>query len=455
MDIGLSRITVDTPHRRLDVAVPDRAPVAELLPELLRLAGAPVPSAEPRGWVLRRAAGEELVPSRALRDQGVRDGEVLYLVPVGLRWPEPGYDDPAAALAAAARGPVWNAGATRAVALATAAVLLTGGLAVVLARPDAVGAAAPAAVAAGLLAAAAWAARSGRDGRAGVLFGWAAMPYASAAAAAWSPANPVVAGTGALLVAALAGWVATARPVPVRAPGKGSPPVSSCDGRAGYAAGATVAVLGGPAALAAGAWGAAGAAAVLACVLVCGFAALPLAVLRLAGLPPPPVADAALPGHAGRLPGADRVARADQMLAGALAAWCVLAVGCAVALVNRGGTAGLALAGLTATALLLRARHFAAVRHRLVMVVGGTATAVVAAVGLVAALPPGALAAVVAVAAGAALAVVGAGAIEDGPLTTRLAAAADQVAVVGAVPLAAGVLGLYGRAAELMAAVGG
>src|SRR5690606_6011995 len=210
VDIGLSRITVDTPHRRLDVAVPDRAPVAELLPELLRLAGAPAPSAEPRGWVLRRTGGEQLVPSRALRDQGVRDGEVLYLVPVGLRWPEPGYDDPAVALAAAAaRGPVWNATATRAVALATAAVLLAAGLAVALARPDAVGPAVPAAVAAGLLAAAAWAARSGRDGHAGVLFGWAAMPYASAAAAAWSPANPVVAGTGALLVAALAGWGAT------------------------------------------------------------------------------------------------------------------------------------------------------------------------------------------------------------------------------------------------------
>src|SRR5690606_31266099 len=133
VDIGLSRITVDTPYRRLDVAVPDRAPVAELLPELLRLAGTPAPSAEPRGWVLRRAGGEALAPSRMLRDQGVRDGEVLYLVPVGLRWPEPGYDDPAVALAAAARGPVWTPAGTRATALATAAVLLAGGLAVVLA----------------------------------------------------------------------------------------------------------------------------------------------------------------------------------------------------------------------------------------------------------------------------------------------------------------------------------
>lgn len=454
MDIGLSRITVDTPHRRLDVAVPDRAPVAELLPELLRLAGAPAPSAEPRGWVLRRAVGEELVPSRALRDQGVRDGEVLYLVPVGLRWPEPGYDDPAVALAAAARGPVWNAAATRAVALATAAVLLAGGFAVALAKPGSVGPVVPAAVATGLLAAAAWVARRGGDGRAGVLCGWAAMPYAFAAAAAWAPASPMAAGAGALLLSALAGWAATGRPAPGPAPGD-SLPVAAPDGRAGYVAGATVAVLGGPAALATDAWGAAGAAAVLACVLVCGFAALPLAVVRLAGLPAPPVADAAAMGCAGRLPGTDRVAGADRMLAGVLTGWCVLAVGCAVALVDRGGTAGLALAGLTAAALLLRARHFAAIRHRLVLVVGGTATAVVPAVGLVAGLPPGALAAVVAVAAGAALAVVAAGAAGGGPLATRIAAAADQVAVVCAVPLAAGVLGLYGRAAELMASVGG
>jgi type VII secretion integral membrane protein EccD len=458
VDIGLSRITVDAPHRRLDVAVPDRAPVAELLPELLRLAGAPVPSTEPRGWILRRPGGEALVPSRALRDQGVRDGEVLYLVPVGLRWPDPGYDDPAAALAAAARGPVWSEAATRAVALAAAAVLLSGGLAVVLVRPDAVGPAVPAAVAAVLLAAAARATRSGRDGRAGVLCGWAAMPYAFAAAAAWAPATPVAAGAAALLLSALAGWAATRHPAPgppSPAGGEGPSPAAPPDGRAGYVAGVTVAALGGPAALAADAWDAAGAAAVLACVLVCGFAVLPRAVVRLAGLPAPPVADAVVPADAGRRPGADRAAHADRMLAGALAGWCVLAVGCAVVLVELGGAAGLALAGLTAAALLLRARHFAAVRHRLVLAVGGTVAALVPAVGLVAALPPGVLAAVVGVAAGAALAAVTAGAVGGHPLVPRLAAVADQVAVVGAVPLAAGVLGLYGRAAELMAAVGG
>ena len=75
--------------------------------------------------------------------------------------------------------------------------------------------------------------------------------------------------------------------------------------------------------------------------------------------------------------------------------------------------------------------------------------------GGVPAIACGVLAAVVGVAAGAALAAVTAGAVGGHPLVPRLAAVADQVAVVGAVPLAAGVLGLYGRAAELMAAVGG
>src|SRR5437773_573806 len=37
---GLARVTVNAPRRRLAVALPEQAPVAELLPELLRHAGA-------------------------------------------------------------------------------------------------------------------------------------------------------------------------------------------------------------------------------------------------------------------------------------------------------------------------------------------------------------------------------------------------------------------------------
>src|SRR2546425_907923 len=55
---GLARVTVSAPQRRLDVALPEHAPLAELLPELLRHAGIGLPDAGQAhgGWGLRRGA---------------------------------------------------------------------------------------------------------------------------------------------------------------------------------------------------------------------------------------------------------------------------------------------------------------------------------------------------------------------------------------------------------------
>src|SRR5215470_19780985 len=75
--VGLARVTVATPQRRLDVALPENALVAELLPHLLRHAGDELPDDGERhgGWTLRRATGAELDAARSLAVQGVRDGE--------------------------------------------------------------------------------------------------------------------------------------------------------------------------------------------------------------------------------------------------------------------------------------------------------------------------------------------------------------------------------------------
>ena len=55
--LGLARVTVAAPRRRIDVALPDNALVVELLPHLLRHAGEDLAeSAEQQdGWTLRRA----------------------------------------------------------------------------------------------------------------------------------------------------------------------------------------------------------------------------------------------------------------------------------------------------------------------------------------------------------------------------------------------------------------
>src|SRR5690606_12912703 len=74
------------------------------------------------GWMLRRGDGASLRGDAALSHQGVRDGDVLYLVPRNLTWPEPQYDDVIEEVAATARahGRAWDAGATRAFALVAA-----------------------------------------------------------------------------------------------------------------------------------------------------------------------------------------------------------------------------------------------------------------------------------------------------------------------------------------------
>src|SRR5438477_11585980 len=86
---GLARVTVHTPQRRLDVALPEHLPLAELLPELLRHAGEGLPDAGQAhgGWALRRADGSPLSVGGGLAPQGVREGDVLHLVPARAGWP--------------------------------------------------------------------------------------------------------------------------------------------------------------------------------------------------------------------------------------------------------------------------------------------------------------------------------------------------------------------------------
>ena len=104
--LGLARVTVNTPHRRVDVALPEQIAIAELLPELLQHAGEAFADEGERhgGWVLRRADGTALTGEKSLHQQGVRDGQVLHLVPARAQWPELEYDDVVEAIAEGARG---------------------------------------------------------------------------------------------------------------------------------------------------------------------------------------------------------------------------------------------------------------------------------------------------------------------------------------------------------------
>src|SRR2546423_1247412 len=129
---GLARVTVSAPGRRLDVALPEHAPLAELLPEILRHAGEGLLDAGQAhgGWVLRRPDGRPLSVGVGLAQQGVQDGDVLHLVPARAGWPELEYDDVVDAIAAGARryGRAWDGAATLAAGLVVAGVAGLSGL---------------------------------------------------------------------------------------------------------------------------------------------------------------------------------------------------------------------------------------------------------------------------------------------------------------------------------------
>ena len=80
---------------------------------------------------MRRATGAELEGTRNLAAQGIRDGELLHLVPRNVDWPELAYDDVVEVVAGGARraGRSWGQQATRRCGLAVTTTILLFGLA--------------------------------------------------------------------------------------------------------------------------------------------------------------------------------------------------------------------------------------------------------------------------------------------------------------------------------------
>jgi type VII secretion integral membrane protein EccD len=474
MTTGLTRVTITAAQRRVDVALPEQVPLAELLPEVLRHAGDGLADDGERhgGWLLRRTDGVALQASQALAVQGVRDGELLHLVPARAEWPELEYDDVVEAIADGARrrGTAWSGPATRGATLGGASVLLATGLfAVLRGAPDwRLGAVAALAVAGLLTLAGVVASRAYGDGSAGAGLGAWSMPYAFVGGAvlvstgdpvgvlapiAWLGAPELLVGSVVLLLVAVLGVA-----------GVGA-------GLRAFAAGVTVGLLGALTALLAYFLPAAGAAAILMSVLVCGIGVLPLLAIRFGKLPMPPIT---LPTGAeaaesftvvgGALdPARERpersrvfaaVARTEQLLTGMLVGHGVLAAAASLVLVVEGGVAGRLLTAVSAAALLLRSRLFVSVRQRVPLVAAGLAGIGILAVAWASRGDEIALLAVTAGALLLALVTVTAGSTYSRrpptPYLGRAADLADTLMVVSVVPVACAVLGLYGRARGLI-----
>ncbi|GAA2644033.1 type VII secretion integral membrane protein EccD [Paractinoplanes durhamensis] len=467
MSVGLARVTISAPHRRVDVALPEHVALAELLPEVLRHAGEGLADDGEKhgGWVLRRTDGAALSTSQGLFPQGVRDGEVLHLVPAHNEWPELEYDDVVEAIAEGARrrGSSWTPASTRTATLAGAGVLLLLGLiAVLLAGPAwNAGAIAGLTVAVILALAGVTASRAYGDARAGSALGAYAMPFAFAGAAVlvgstdrvgvvplvpWLGDSELLAGSVALLIVAALGGVGVAASLRL------------------FTAGSVVGLLGALTALVSMITSAAGAAAVLLSVLVCGIGVLPLLSIRFGKMPTPPVtlptgtdASAGFTAAGSSLDAArerpDRatvfaaVTRTEELLAGMLLGHAVLAGFAFLTLATSSSLSARILAGVAAASLLLRSRLFVTLRQRVPLVIGGLIGIFCLGVNLLLSANGTVLITLVAVALALAVVTVAGGATYSrkppSPYLGRAADIVDTLVVVSVIPVACAVVGLY------------
>ncbi|MFG2042835.1 type VII secretion integral membrane protein EccD [Dactylosporangium sp. NPDC048998] len=461
--VGLTRVTVSTPHRRVDVALPDHILVADLLPHLLRHAGVEIADEGEShgGWTLRRTSGGELDADSDLASQSVRDGELLHLAPRRLNWAEPAYDDVVDVIATSARraGRSWSGVATRRYGLAVVGIFLVLGAALLVWAgspwlvPGVVGlGAALLLVLSGILLA-----RLGGDAEAGAVLGGYALLYAALGAALVSapedqPAGrldsaQVVAGSAALIltsVLAMAGVVALAR---IFAAGLGT-------GIAGLLGGLLCLSGTSPAS----------AAAVVLTLAIGLLPAYPLLATTLGKIPTPVLPqrpeeileDAPLPDRASVFAA---VARASEILAGCLLAAATTSVIAALMLLTDGGLGGIVLALVGAGVLVLRGRLFPTAAQRLPLLIGGVAIIAVAGYGWMRHTPPGSgrvllLAVVLALAATVLGGTLRYSTRSPSPYLGRTADVLDTLTIMAMIPLACWVLGVYQTVQGLFSSVG-
>lgn len=81
MGNGLSRVTVISADRRMDLALPDAVPVGELMPQLLELCTDHDDRTQAVTWMLRPLGGTGLGWASTLESARVRDGAILELCP--------------------------------------------------------------------------------------------------------------------------------------------------------------------------------------------------------------------------------------------------------------------------------------------------------------------------------------------------------------------------------------
>jgi type VII secretion integral membrane protein EccD len=436
---------------RIDLALPSDVPLADLLPTLLRYAGdelADDPSARD-GWVLSRLGGVPLDNSHTPAQLDVRDGELLYLRPRADEMPQLVFDDVVDAVATATqeRAGRWGAASTRLFGLTLGVLALLAGVVVVLLAgpPQLPGGLIGLGMAVVLLATAVVLARAVGDSRAGMLVALVATAYAAVGGLLVLAGDRTVGRLAAahVVIAASAVLVATV----IAAVGVGdSAPVFFCLAVATFALLLTagISVLFGASAPAA--------AAIVVTICFGMLPALPMLAYRLAGLPIPSVPrdPEQLKQDTESVDGArvlELAGRADAFLAAALGALAFIGAGGSVLMVQA-GVPGVVLASVLGLLLLSRARWFRRRAQRLPLLSAGLVA--LAATGTVAFAGADITLRLTAVLGGtlvlAALAI-GFGLAGErpkaSPLWGRTLDILEIVLILGLIPLAVWVTGLY------------
>lgn len=369
------RVTICGTHGRVDVALPQDVPLADLLADLLAMTEEQDLSERAHlGWGLSRLGQHPLDPNRSLAELGVRNGELLYLRPASQLQPPPVYDDVVDVVAAASKrwGQAWGAPASRRAGIVIGAGLIELGILPLLSSPGRTTSSVIAVVVAVVLLAAGTAAsRAFGDGDAGAILTFASLGYAFVAGLGLiQPHGPALARVpllgawAGLLVAAVIGALGAARWV-------AGFTFAVVGGLAGIVATACAVASGAPAVQVAGATGV---------VAVGVLLTAPALAIRLGGLRPPAVAwDAARTDRRVEPPDTpleeQRTRLALDLLTGIVLATSATVVAATCLLALAGHRFELVLAGLLTGALLLRARAYRAVPHVLTLVSGAMASA--------------------------------------------------------------------------------
>lgn len=451
---GLARITVAAPQRRIDIALPQDVPVADLMSSLIRAAGesAADEAQKTGGWLLHRPDGAEIEQHRSLADQQVRDGEILHLVGRFTEWPEVDYDDLVDAIATGTRKSTrpWSGARTHTTGLVIGALaLLIGFIWLLQSGPDWQPPGLMAFSAAVTLLFAAFGLSRSRPGdteaavvtgTAGILFAGAGGLLILAGNQPWSGFDPwqYILASGCLLVAAVLAVILVAQQIQY------------------FVALAWIGFVGlivGSLSLASHI-GVVDAAAIGITIVTVFTGAFPILSIRLGKLPVPalPTTTDELLADEPQLP-LERVhgtvRRSDEILTGLLIGTSAVTLSGSIPLVASGMTSAWIFVALVAVTALLRARLFPTARHRIPLLVAGTGMLAAMAVALATSMSPFQRAMIVLpVLVVVALLVIAIGRYfsmhQPTPYVARIADILDVLCSLAIIPVMCLVIGLFG-----------